>query len=401
MRFIENGPSIPDELLTARDEGRVVLFCGAGVSRARAGLPDFFGLAEIIIDKLGVQEDSTIHAILKEAKEIGKRCGEHGLIAADRIFGLLEREFHISDIERVVAERLKPPGNVDLSAHQILLDLATTSEGKVRLVTTNFDRMFNDCDPKLKIMKPPRLPNPFDPNEFDGITYLHNCVNSDYSGTDGNGFILTSSAFGQAYLSEGWATEFFKQVLEKYVVLFIGYSADDPPIHYLLEAINRRDTQVNRIYAFQEGSADEAIKRWYHKGVIAIHYEDQEHRSLWESLKAWSERAKNPEKWYKSVIDLADKGPGNLKPHERGQVAHIISTIEGSRLISTSNPPIPAEWLCVFDSRRRYAIPGCRDMLSSDKEYIDPFSIYRIDTDIVPEKIEPDDFQAKREIPAA
>ena len=43
MRFVANGPSIPDELLTARDEGRVMFFCGAGVSRAYAGLPDFFG----------------------------------------------------------------------------------------------------------------------------------------------------------------------------------------------------------------------------------------------------------------------------------------------------------------------------------------------------------------------
>ena len=37
MRFFENGPAIPDELLHARDEGRVVFFCGAGVSQAKAG----------------------------------------------------------------------------------------------------------------------------------------------------------------------------------------------------------------------------------------------------------------------------------------------------------------------------------------------------------------------------
>ena len=38
MQFIENGPSIPDELLNARDQGSVVFVCGAGVSQAR---PDF------------------------------------------------------------------------------------------------------------------------------------------------------------------------------------------------------------------------------------------------------------------------------------------------------------------------------------------------------------------------
>ncbi len=49
MRFFENGPSIPDELLIARDEGRVVFFCGAGVSKARAKLLDFFRLVEKVI----------------------------------------------------------------------------------------------------------------------------------------------------------------------------------------------------------------------------------------------------------------------------------------------------------------------------------------------------------------
>lgn len=34
-----DGPDMPDELLTARDEGRVVFFCCAGVSRAQAELP--------------------------------------------------------------------------------------------------------------------------------------------------------------------------------------------------------------------------------------------------------------------------------------------------------------------------------------------------------------------------
>jgi len=58
MRFIANGPSIPDELLLARDEGRVVFFCGAGVSRAKAGLPDFFGLVEAVARTLGERTHS-------------------------------------------------------------------------------------------------------------------------------------------------------------------------------------------------------------------------------------------------------------------------------------------------------------------------------------------------------
>lgn len=32
MQFITHGPDIPDELLQAHEEGRVVFFCGAGIS---------------------------------------------------------------------------------------------------------------------------------------------------------------------------------------------------------------------------------------------------------------------------------------------------------------------------------------------------------------------------------
>ncbi len=75
MRFLKDGPTIPDNLLIARDEGRVVFFCGAGVSRARAGLSDFFGLAENVIRKLGVHTDNPAYKILNEAREIDKRTG--------------------------------------------------------------------------------------------------------------------------------------------------------------------------------------------------------------------------------------------------------------------------------------------------------------------------------------
>ena len=91
MRFIENGPSIPDELLNARDEGRVVFFCGSGVSRARAGLPDFFGLADAVLRELRVSEDSDARWLLEKASQLGEERNVPGLISADRVFGLLER----------------------------------------------------------------------------------------------------------------------------------------------------------------------------------------------------------------------------------------------------------------------------------------------------------------------
>ena len=52
MQFVADGPDVPDELLQAHEEGRVVIFCGAGISYP-AGLPGFQGLVDKIYNNAG------------------------------------------------------------------------------------------------------------------------------------------------------------------------------------------------------------------------------------------------------------------------------------------------------------------------------------------------------------
>jgi len=189
MRFLPAGPSIPDELLIARDEGRVVFFCGAGVSRARAGLPDFFGLAQAVVDNLGVVPESPARELISAARALPPIAGMG--IPADRVFTFVEREFQIGDIFKAVAGSLKPTIDADLSAHRILLDLARGPDGRVRLVTTNFDLLFEACDNSLTRCGPPRLPDPSRNDEFCGIIHLHGHVDDEYKATYGN-FIRNS-----------------------------------------------------------------------------------------------------------------------------------------------------------------------------------------------------------------
>ena len=70
MRFLADGPSLPDELLVARDEGRVLFFCGAGVSRAQAGLPGFLGLAERVLLELRALPDSPARKLVDIATRL-------------------------------------------------------------------------------------------------------------------------------------------------------------------------------------------------------------------------------------------------------------------------------------------------------------------------------------------
>ena len=401
MRFLADGPSIPDALLTARDEGRVVFFCGAGVSRARAGLSDFFGLADEVVSTLAVRADSPVREVLTLARSLKGPASVGGLISADRIFGLLEREFDVADIEAAVAKALRPKGGVNLSAHRILLDLAKTQDGKTRLVTTNFDRLFSDCDPSLKQWHPPQLPNPSRSDELDGITNLHGLANEAYDAAAVDGFILSSADFGRAYLSEGWATRFIREILERYVVVFIGYSADDPPVQYLLEALNKRGQKLSNVYAFQAGETSAAIGMWQHKGVEAIPFSpENDYQALWRTLETWASRANSPDAWQQTVIELAQTGPTALLPHERGMVAHLVSTPIGTEMFASAVPPPPAEWLCVFDPNRRYANAESSVNAHETGQAEDPFQLYGIDSDAPPSKVKPENSsEANAQIP--
>src|SRR3546814_9402072 len=100
MRFTAGGPALPDELLTARDAGQVLFFCGAGVSQAKAGLPNFATLAGKVLTLLGSALDSPARRLFQSAQAFEEASGLTGLVATDRIFGMLEREFEPREVRR-------------------------------------------------------------------------------------------------------------------------------------------------------------------------------------------------------------------------------------------------------------------------------------------------------------
>jgi len=76
MRFIENGPDIPEELLYAQEKGELVLFCGAGIS-VYAGLPNFKDLVNKVYVDMGIG--------IEKNEEIELKNGNY-----DRVLGLIE-----------------------------------------------------------------------------------------------------------------------------------------------------------------------------------------------------------------------------------------------------------------------------------------------------------------------
>lgn len=365
MRLLGDGPDIPDTLLEARDLGEVVFFCGAGISLP-AGLPDFGRLADTLLDELTAESS-------RRAREDGQ--------SLDYVFKEMVKEFGWAAVDRALAKALRTPRNADLRYHRAAIDLSRGRDGVPKIVTTNFDLLFERVDQRLRGYVPPSLPDLSQLQPIDGIVYLHGRLNR----TTGvrSGYVITSADFGRAYLAEGWAARFVRGLSERYTIVLLGYSANDPPMRYLLEGLNSRDEPGRRslIYAFAPEGLMAADESWRDRGVTVIGYvpRDRAHGGLWDSLFAWADAARDPEGWRARQVALAQRQPADLKPFERGQVANLVSTAEGARAFASADPPPPAEWLCVLDANSRYAKPGKRRW--DDKAEVDPFDFFGLDGD--------------------
>jgi hypothetical protein len=73
-------------------------------------------LAKSVLHELRVLPESLAQRLLDAAEHVDPIAGVGGILAADRVFGLLEREFSVTDIERAVGAALKPRDKVDLTA---------------------------------------------------------------------------------------------------------------------------------------------------------------------------------------------------------------------------------------------------------------------------------------------
>ena len=371
MRFKADGPAIPDILLDERDAGNVVFLCGAGVSMP-AGMPNFRGLADHVIKEVDPPPDSRIrHALKTESLADGLPY------SLDRVFQRLYRKYGREQIVWIVWKRLNEPPKPQ-PHHGIIARLSANVEGRPQIVTTNFDRLFETAVGKQEIPRyePPMYP---DLRRFPatGITYLHGRLASRESDT--HNYILSSAELGRAYIAEGWAAKFVRDLLQRYRVVLLGYRAEDPPVRYLLEGLESAGQRApDRLFAFDRGDPEEVDAKWKDCGVRTIPYGGTDHEALWTTLEAWADRADNPASWRSAVVGLSGKGPRALAPHQRGMVAHLVRTAVGAKEFADRKPGPPAEWLCVFDVACRYAEPAIG--FGEDPPF-DPLETYRLDDD--------------------
>jgi NAD-dependent SIR2 family protein deacetylase len=287
MRLLPNGPDIPQDLVSSQEKGQTIFVCGAGVSRT-IGLPDFRGLVEGVYQQLG--EDWNLHTAEQEGMtKSGLLYGQY-----DRVLRCLERRLAGSDpnrnrgmrerIRAAVRHVLTPPNNADLGNHIALLELSRDAEGRNRLLTTNFDTLFERAwfDEKASVIAShagAAMPQP-KASGFNGVLHLHGRLvdTRPELGLGETDLVLTSAEFGDAYLRSGWASRYVYDLVRAYTVVLVGYQADDPPMRYLLEALEtdrERFPDLQKVYAFAScAPGDENLTRelWRAKAVEPILY---------------------------------------------------------------------------------------------------------------------------------
>lgn len=386
MRFCESGPVIPDHLLWERDAGNVVFICGAGISAQKAGLPDFENLAKEVMKYLGVPGHSDARKLLDATTK------QDSFVPVDKIFGILEREYLLPDIERAIRKALFRSNSVNLTCHEIIRDLATTKDEQVRIVTTNFDDLLSRVT-KCPECVYPDLPTMENEGDFSGLAYLHGKFRK-LKSTRKDELVISTRSFGRAYLAGGRASMFLKSILEKYTVVFIGYSADDPPVEYLLEALAQSKNSNKTAYAFQSGDQNDADNKWGHRGVKAICFDDYGH--LWDTLTHWQHRANNFSEWANKVLEMAQHGPDKLEQWQRSQVMHLAMHPTGTEAISKYKDSIPPQWLFTFDSKFRYATPAKKIEVDNEQELYDPFDHFGLEEDGTPPAVSPDKYTERR-----
>lgn len=360
MQLVASGPDIPDALLQAHEEGRVVFFCGAGISYP-AGLPGFQGLVDAIYRLVGTTPD----AIEREAYTRNQ---------FDATLDLLERRLpgQRLAVRQVLATALKP--NLRLKrateTHTALLQLARSREGPLRLVTTNFDRIFARLIARRKLAVPaypaPLLPIPKN-SRWDGLVYLHGLLPDRPDASALNRLVLTSGDFGLAYLTERWAARFVSELFRNYVVCFVGYSINDPVLRYMMDAL-AADRMLGEVtpqgYALGDcapGQERSKTIEWEAKGVVPILYEvpagTRDHSALHRTLKAWAETYRDGILGKERiVVDYAMARPSASTRQDDfvGRMLWALSHESGlpAKRFADFDPVPPLDWLEAFSEER-------------------------------------------------
>lgn len=295
LRFSDEGPAFPADLIDRMIEGEVVFLCGAGVSAPQ--MPMFGSLVDRVYERIGIEPTAA------EALAIKNGRYEEALGAVSRRLANPARIYsEVTDILTL--------DTVDLDHHKTLLRLSRARDNRLLLVTTNFECLFergvdeNEGGGRGKALSlaGQALPPPGS-EACHGIIHLHGRTRDAAAGLDATPLVLTSAEYGDAYMRSGWASRFLFDLVRCKTLVLVGYSANDAPVRYflnLLEGDRDRFEDLRTVYALDSYDTDaaETEARWATIAVTPLPYRraptTDAHHALWADLAKLAEVVEQP-----------------------------------------------------------------------------------------------------------
>ena len=296
-----NNIDFPNRILDAIRNNSLVVFAGAGASAGKpTSLPNFKELAEKIAEGTGqtIKNNDSCEVFLGALK------ANEGI-----------------DVNEIAAQILSGACLKHNALHEAIVDLFRSPE-KVKIVTTNYDQMFeqvlDERAIKVPIYNSPALPLGSD---ITGIIHIHGNV------CDPKYMIVTDEDFGMAYLTEGYATRFLVKLFESYTVLFIGYSYNDTILRYLTRAMSRNHS-ANRYILTDDKKSD-----WKSLGITEIVFPKRSYAVMRDGLvKLGNHAKKGLWDWQNQFIDIADKPPKDLTIET--EIDYCLENADRSRVLA-------------------------------------------------------------------
>ena len=282
-----------------------------GISKP-ASLPDFRGLVLRVYKQL----DAAVHAVItcislagynnlitelagltdQQAAEVRRFIRED----YDVVLGMLERRIDghsdgKSRVRQVVASELRAHGVQPAPIHRALMRLADRG-GAVTIATTNFELLLEDAvkrsRPAVQTYALGGIPRPGWNDDFTGVLHIHGALARDPSRT--SDLTLTDRDFGEFYLRRRIVPDFIYDAARLFNLVLVGYSANDPPMRYLLNAVAADGTRFDDLkerFTFIGNTPPDPVglEDWKGRGITPIAYDTtNDHSVLLTTLERWA-----------------------------------------------------------------------------------------------------------------
>ena len=374
MQLFPNALDLPDALLRAHEEGKLVFFCGAGVSYP-AKLKGF----DWLVDELY----RALHTELQGEEACAYKDQDFDIAVAQleqRVPGGRKR------VRQALFEILQPniTAPAALATHRALLKLSRTRAGDVRLVTTNFDRLFllagEAGQHEQDVYSAPLLPLP--KTDWRGLIHLHGLLPETADDRALDRLVLTSADFGLAYLVEGWASRFITELFRRHTVCFVGYSINDKVMRYMLDAFaaeRQRGETLGEAFVFAAYDSDDeaspAERAWRSKNVVPILYPSHNaHAALHGFLQHWADHHAAGAEGRRALLDRYALQHPPADGSDDGCIGRVLWALDEptgqiAAHFAELDPAPPASWIAPL-ARHGFSHANGRsfeDWLASDR----------------------------------